>query len=249
MLGYEAANVLAAALEKTGGRAEGLPQALVGIKDFKGLADTFSFDRFGDVMRPYYLGVNQAFVHLMGYPDREALLKVNAADLYLDPEDRERWRAKVEHDGIVRDFEKQFKRYDGTAIWVKNASRVIRDSEGQVLYYEGSLEDITERIRLADQILANLCVNARDAIGGVGKVTIETQKAVLDDAYCTEHEGSSPGEYVMLAVSDNGSGMEKATMDKIFDPFSQPKRPASERVCDSPWSMASSSRTPVVFAC
>jgi PAS domain S-box-containing protein len=70
-----------------------------------------------------------------------------------------------------------------------------------------------------DQIMANLCVNARDAIAGVGKVTIETRNVVLDDAYCAEHKGSSPGEYVVLAVSDNGSGMDKQTMDKIFEPF------------------------------
>ncbi|MFH2066135.1 MAG: PAS domain S-box protein [Pseudomonadota bacterium] len=70
-----------------------------------------------------------------------------------------------------------------------------------------------------DQILANLCVNARDAIAGLGKVTIETQKAIFDKAYCAEHRGFSPGEYVMLAVSDNGSGMDKATMEKIFEPF------------------------------
>lgn len=54
--GYEAAQVLAAALQKTGGKAEGLVQALVGIKDFKGLSDTFSFDKYGDVSRPFYLG-------------------------------------------------------------------------------------------------------------------------------------------------------------------------------------------------
>ncbi|MFH1985282.1 MAG: PAS domain S-box protein [Pseudomonadota bacterium] len=70
-----------------------------------------------------------------------------------------------------------------------------------------------------DQILANLCVNARDAIDGVGKVTIETRKAVFDNACCAEHRGFSPGEYVMLAVSDNGDGMDKATMGKIFEPF------------------------------
>ena len=70
-----------------------------------------------------------------------------------------------------------------------------------------------------DQILANLCVNARDAIAGVGKVTIETKKVDFDDAYCFEHRGFSPGEFVMLAVSDNGCGMDKPAMDKIFEPF------------------------------
>jgi CheY-like chemotaxis protein len=70
-----------------------------------------------------------------------------------------------------------------------------------------------------DQILANLCVNAKDAVTTGGKITIETQKVVLDEAYCADHEGATPGEYVMLAVSDNGGGMDKPTLDKIFEPF------------------------------
>jgi len=53
--GYEAAKILAAALQKTGGKADGLAQSLVGIKNFKGLTDVFSFDRYGDVIRPFYL--------------------------------------------------------------------------------------------------------------------------------------------------------------------------------------------------
>lgn len=57
VLGYEAAKVMATALRRTGGKADGLQQELIGIKNFKGLADTFSFDRYGDVMRPFYLGV------------------------------------------------------------------------------------------------------------------------------------------------------------------------------------------------
>jgi branched-chain amino acid transport system substrate-binding protein len=55
--GYEAAKVLAAALQETGGKPDGLAQALLGIKNFKGLTDTFSFDRYGDVVRPFHLGV------------------------------------------------------------------------------------------------------------------------------------------------------------------------------------------------
>ncbi len=70
-----------------------------------------------------------------------------------------------------------------------------------------------------DQILANLCVNARDAIDGVGKVTIETGKASFDEAYCAEHNGLIPGEYALLAVSDDGCGMDKEIMDNIFEPF------------------------------
>jgi PAS domain S-box-containing protein len=417
-----------------------------------------------------YLDVNPAHVRMLGYPDRETLLKANAADLYLNPQDREQWRAIAECDGIVWDFAMQVKRHDGTVIWVRNTSRAVRNSQGLVLYYEGSLEDITERkqaeesirklsqaieqspvsiiitdvkgriefvnvkftqitgytyeeaigrrpsilksgetpaeeysrlwktigsggvwsgelhnrkkngelfweyatiapVRNADhvithyvavkediterkkleaqlrqtqkmeavgqlaggvahdfnnmlgviigyaelalgqadlddslrrnlqgilsaslrsaeitrqllafarkqtiapkildlnetveetlkllrrligedielvwlpgaklwpvkmdpsqidQILANLCANARDAIAGVGRIAIETQKAVFDRAYCAQHRGFSPGEYVMLEVSDNGGGMDKPTLDKIFEPFFTTKDP------------------------
>jgi PAS domain S-box-containing protein len=70
-----------------------------------------------------------------------------------------------------------------------------------------------------DQILANLCVNARDAISSVGKITIETGNSVLDEDYCAHHAGSVPGEYVLLAMSDDGCGMDKETLSHLFEPF------------------------------
>lgn len=70
-----------------------------------------------------------------------------------------------------------------------------------------------------DQILANLCVNARDAISGVGKVTIETNNVVLDPAYCFAHNETSPGDFVLLAVSDNGCGMDAKTLKNMYEPF------------------------------
>ncbi|MCX5827707.1 MAG: PAS domain S-box protein [Deltaproteobacteria bacterium] len=70
-----------------------------------------------------------------------------------------------------------------------------------------------------DQILANLCVNARDAYTGVGKVTIETNNISFDEVYCTSHEGLIPGKYVQLAVSDSGSGMDKEVLENLFEPF------------------------------
>lgn len=70
-----------------------------------------------------------------------------------------------------------------------------------------------------EQILVNLCINARDSISGVGKVVIETDNTVIDESYCSTHSGCTPGEYTMLAVSDNGCGMDRETMDNIFEPF------------------------------
>lgn len=70
-----------------------------------------------------------------------------------------------------------------------------------------------------DQILANLCINARDAITGVGKLTIETDNVTFDAAYCADHAGFIPGAFVMLAVSDDGCGMDKETIHNVFEPF------------------------------
>lgn len=70
-----------------------------------------------------------------------------------------------------------------------------------------------------DRILANLLVNARDAISGVGRIVIRTENVVFDEAYCADHLGFFPGEFVLLEVSDNGCGMDKETLANIFEPF------------------------------
>lgn len=70
-----------------------------------------------------------------------------------------------------------------------------------------------------DQILANLCVNARDAISDTGRITIETGNKVFDEAYCADHAGFVTGEFVLLSVSDDGCGMDKEILDHIFEPF------------------------------
>ncbi|MDQ1330859.1 MAG: hypothetical protein QG578_1124 [Thermodesulfobacteriota bacterium] len=70
-----------------------------------------------------------------------------------------------------------------------------------------------------DQILANLAVNARDSISGVGKITIETGNAQFDKEYCSQNTDFVPGQYVLLSVSDNGCGMDKETCEQIFEPF------------------------------
>jgi len=70
-----------------------------------------------------------------------------------------------------------------------------------------------------DQILANLCVNSRDAIDRSGRVTVETGSHTLSEANCARHVEAVPGEYVRLTVRDNGRGMDPTTLAHLFEPF------------------------------
>lgn len=75
-----------------------------------------------------------------------------------------------------------------------------------------------------DQILANLCVNARDAIDGAGKVAIKTENSVLDENFSADDSEFTPGDYVLLAVTDNGCGMPPETQKYLFEPFFTTKK-------------------------
>lgn len=70
-----------------------------------------------------------------------------------------------------------------------------------------------------DQILANLCVNARDAISGTGKITIKTANSSMDESFCVSHPEVVPGDYVQLSFSDDGKGMDKDVQSHVFEPF------------------------------
>lgn len=70
-----------------------------------------------------------------------------------------------------------------------------------------------------DQIITNLCINAKEAITNTGKITIETSVASFDEEYCKQHTNHLPGNYVQLIFNDNGSGMDESILSKIFEPF------------------------------
>ncbi len=70
-----------------------------------------------------------------------------------------------------------------------------------------------------EQLLVNLCVNARDAIKDTGKISVKTENVILDEESVSEHQGYYPGEYVMLTVSDDGCGMDSDTLSHVFEPF------------------------------
>ncbi|MBE0602334.1 MAG: cache domain-containing protein [Deltaproteobacteria bacterium] len=302
------------------------------------------------------INVNPMFARLAGYRSPREMVDADprTSQFYEDPHDRERLLGILREKGFVADHEVRLKRRDGTTFWASLNTRMVRDEKGAVLYFEGTLDDITERkhaeeereklqgqllqsrkleavgtlaggiahdfnnmlgviigyaelmlgqmdsgnpyrenpgkileaaqrsagltrqllafarrqtvtpvvfdlnesvestlkmlrrligenIALAwmpgagpctvkmdpsqlDQLLANLCVNARDAIGEVGRISIETGTVSVDGSGSGSHGGLTPGEYVTLAISDDGCGMDRETMEHMFEPFFTTKR-------------------------
>jgi PAS domain S-box-containing protein len=97
-----------------------------------------------------YLSVNSAFARMCGFTSPEQMIGAItdiAHQLYVDPEDRMRIRRLYDDPGFVKGFEAQFRRKDGGLIWVSITARSVRDESGVLLYYEGTIQDITERKR------------------------------------------------------------------------------------------------------
>ena len=110
--------------------------------------------------------------------------------------------------GVVQDLEKMLRRVLGE----DHVMRLeLAAGAGEIRADRGQLE----------QVLVNLMLNARDAMAGRGRVTITTRATVLDDRYGAQHDGVGipRGEFVLLAISDTGVGMDRETQARIFEPF------------------------------
>ena len=90
------------------------------------------------------IDVNNTMVEILGFPDRESLLKVNAVELYVNPGERERILKEENETGVIIDVEVQLRKYDASHIWVQYSSKAVKDGNGNIEFYEGSLRDITE---------------------------------------------------------------------------------------------------------
>ncbi len=106
---------------------------------------------------------------------------------------------------------------------LKDVSKLLRPLMGddvEILVVSKSAAAVVEADPgQLDQIVVNLAVNARDAMPRGGKFILETTTARFDEAFAEQHQSMAPGKYVLLAVSDTGSGMDGATVSRIFEPF------------------------------
>ncbi|MFO0750573.1 MAG: GAF domain-containing protein, partial [Myxococcota bacterium] len=106
---------------------------------------------------------------------------------------------------------------------IESMAKMIQRLIGEDIDYRSVRAPDLGRVKVdpghIEQVLMNLVVNARDAMPRGGKLTIETQNIELDEGYASQHHGVTAGAYVMVAVSDTGVGMDKATQLRIFEPF------------------------------
>ena len=120
---------------------------------YRGLFDHVPIGLYRTTPTGEFLDANQALVDLLAYPNKHTLLSMNVIEVYVDPQDRQREIDILARDRVITGSEFQLKRFDGISIWVETTSRAILSADGSILYYEGSIQDITERKKSAQSLL------------------------------------------------------------------------------------------------
>ena len=99
-----------------------------------------------------FLDCNLALVGMLGYPSREELLGRKVADTFPDPSERPALFERLEREDGIRDYEAERLRYDGSRIWARMSVQAVRDANGAMVYYEGLVEDLSERKRAEEAL-------------------------------------------------------------------------------------------------
>ena len=141
-----------AKLEATEAEHEQVEKALRESEErYRSLFERVPVGLYRTTVEGQILDANPALVQMLRYPDRATLLKSSIIDRYVNHEDRRRWLDLMERHQQVIGFETYWHCYNGQPIWVSDSARVIHDEQGNILYYEGSVEDITARKKVEQE--------------------------------------------------------------------------------------------------
>jgi PAS domain S-box-containing protein len=113
----------------------------------RGMFDHLPIGLYRSALDGTFMDANPALVRILGYPDARTLQSAYSSELYVNPADRRRFREMLDRYGVARGFETRLRLQDGGTVVVRNSARAHRGPDGQVLYIEGAVEDVTEMDR------------------------------------------------------------------------------------------------------
>lgn len=160
------------------------------------------------------IDANPALVGLLGYPDKQSLLGKKAADLYSDPADRAHEQSLFAEDHVVENYETQLRRRDGETIWVRDTCCAIRDETGAIVFYEGSLQNITAEKRAEEELVY---MARHDPLTGL--FNRHTLRSILDSEVCRARRYKHPVGVLMIDVDrfkEINDRFGHATGDKVL---------------------------------
>jgi diguanylate cyclase (GGDEF)-like protein/PAS domain S-box-containing protein len=163
------------------------------------------------------LEASTALVEMLGFPDFGSLSFVNIGDeLYVNPQDRVNEHELLHREGLVRDYELRLFKRDGEMIWVRDNVRAVKDENGQIYCYEGSLEDITERKLMEEaereqRVLAEALRDTAAALSGTLEFDEVLDRILVNMGHVVPHDAAN----IMLA--EKGLARIERTKGYIYD--------------------------------
>jgi PAS domain S-box-containing protein len=157
-------------------------------KKYRGIFENAVDGIFQNTPAGHFISANPAMARMLGFDSPEELIRARN-DIehqgYADPAQRDKFKETLEANGVITGFEYEVYRKDGVKIWVAENARVVRDADGRALYYEGSVQDITERKRAADE-LRESDRRFSDMLGNLELVSMMLDRDARV-TYCNDH--------------------------------------------------------------
>lgn len=176
------------------------------------------------------IGGNRALAHLLGFETMEGTLDhlADVESVYVDPEARRRWLQRIDDEGVIYDFDIQLRRPDGSTIWVRDSARAIQGKDGQTRYYEGSLIDVTDKIKAQhdrDEFVATASHELRNPIAvlvGMGSELAKNYDLFSDEdrrdmAYLIERQAEDAAGIIEDLLVASRDDMQLSVASVEFD--------------------------------